>query len=444
MHCVARVLFVAALSLGSVTATAQNLPYKAPPETAAPYYSVRYEGLNAQGELTCPVIHTIWVPPGVKTLRGVIVHQHGGGHGAAYTGLAGAFDLHWQALARKHDCALISPSYEQPKSEKSGMWADPRNGSEAIFLQALADLGEQSGHPELANVPWALWGHSAGGYWAGGMAMLHPKRTAALWVRSGPFTVELNPDRPDDNPFELTPAALKIPIMCNQGTKEGVTEAEGRLATVWPRYQFLVKSIRSKGGLIGHSVDPLTKHECGNQRYLAIPWFDACLEARLPKEGKTSLDTMPLKKAWLAPLLGSKAVPASQYKGDIESSVWLPNETIARAWMSYTKDTRVADDTRPPAPKDLKIVGNTLTWNAEADLESGLAYFIVERDGEFLAKVPQSDEQTQGRPVFQSLYNSDMPRQPLPKMSFTDTTAVEGKSHEYRITSVNTVGLESK
>ncbi|MFN0121058.1 MAG: hypothetical protein ACKV2V_11210 [Blastocatellia bacterium] len=27
--------------------------------------------------------YTIWIPPGVKTLRGVIVHQHGCGEGSA-------------------------------------------------------------------------------------------------------------------------------------------------------------------------------------------------------------------------------------------------------------------------------------------------------------------------------------------------------------------------
>jgi hypothetical protein len=33
------------------------------------------------------------------------------------------------------------------------------------------------------------------------------------------------------------------------------------------------------------SVDPNSSHDCGNQRYLAIPWFDACLTARLPEKG---------------------------------------------------------------------------------------------------------------------------------------------------------------
>ncbi len=441
--CLSFFIRLAIVALLSGFALAQDFPHQVVPETVPPYYYVRYEGSDKPGELVYGVTYTIWVPPGVNTLRGVIVHQHGCGHPTAFTGLTGSFDLHWQALARKHHMALMSSSYEQPAPESCGLWADPRNGSEAVFLKGLSDLGAKSGHPELASVPWALWGHSGGGAWAGGMTALHPERVAALWLRSGPFAVESNPDRPRDNPFEFKPALSGVPIMCNQGTKEGITETDGRFASVWPRYQALLTSIRSRGGLIGHSVDAISEHNCGNQRYLAIPWFDACLEARLPKKSGDPLRKMPTEQAWLAPLLGTKAVPAAMYKGEIGKSVWLPNQEIAEAWMSYMVDTSVPDKSPPPAPTNVKVLGNKLTWTAEADLQSGLAYFIIERDGEFLARVPESDEVTVGRPVFQSLYNSDTPRQPLPEMSFTDTTAMKGTNHRYRVFTVNTVGLRS-
>jgi hypothetical protein len=65
------------------------------------------------------------------------------------------------------------------------MWCDPRNGSAKAFQKSLADLGKASGHPELAEVPWALWGHSGGGHWVGGMTLLYPEKTIAVWHRSG-------------------------------------------------------------------------------------------------------------------------------------------------------------------------------------------------------------------------------------------------------------------
>lgn len=424
--------------------SAQQPPYDVFPPADPPYYRVRYEASEKSGELIFPVNYTVWIPPGVKALRGVIVHQHGCGEGSCKSGLTGAFDLHWQALARKHDCALLGPSYEQPEGAECQMWCDPRNGSGAAFQKALADLGKKSGHPELATVPWALWGHSGGGHWAGGMTLLHPDRVAAAWLRSGVPLLQTNPERPTIKPHTVTDASLGVPMMCNPGTKEGVTVKEGRFAGVWPSNEAFFKAVRSRGGLIGVAVDPLTSHECGNQRYLAIPWLDACLAARLPEKGGDELRSMPAGQAWLAPLLGTEAVPASAFAGDSKSAVWLPGESTAKAWMSYVKDTAVPDTTPPPAPGDLKVAGTELTWTAEADLESGIASFIIVRDGEPIAIVPEEGKNPFGRPIFQGLQYSDTPTQPMAEMRFTDPSPEPGKNHQYRVIAVNTAGLKSE
>ncbi len=94
----------------------QQPPYDVFPEADPAYHRVRYEASKEPGTLVFPVNYTVWIPPGVKSLRRVIVHQHGCGEGSCKSGLTAAFDLHWQALARKHDCALLGPSYEQPPS----------------------------------------------------------------------------------------------------------------------------------------------------------------------------------------------------------------------------------------------------------------------------------------------------------------------------------------
>jgi hypothetical protein len=422
---------------------AQKAPYDVFPPADPPYYRVRYEASSKPGELIFPVNCTIWIPPGVKSLRGVIVHQHGCGEGSCKSGLTGAFDLHWQALAKKHDCALLAPAYEQPEKADCQMWCDPRNGSSAAFQKSLVDLGAKSGHPELAKIPWALWGHSGGGHWAGGMVLLHPEGVAAAWLRSGVPLLKPNPERPTIKTHTLPKAALQVPIMCNPGTKEGVTVKEGRFAGVWPANEAFFGEVRSRGGLIGVAIDPLTSHECGNQRYFAIPWLDACLSARLPKNGGDPLHTMPSDGAWLAPLNGSEAVPAARFTGDPQKAVWLPSEAMAKAWTQYVQDTALPDTTPPPAPTNLRVNGNELAWEAEADLESGLARFIIERDGQFLANLPEQAKNPFGRPIFQGLQYSDTPTQPLAKMTFTDTRAEPGKKHTYRVIAVNTVGLRS-
>jgi hypothetical protein len=429
---------------GTAELNAQKPPYDVYPPAEPPYYRVRYEASMKPGELVYPVNYTIWIPPGVKTLRGVIVHQHGCGEGSCKSGLTGACDLHWQALAKKHDCALLAPAYEQPEKADCQLWCDPRNGSDAAFQKCLVDLGAKSGHPELAKVPLALWGHSGGGHWAGGMVLLHPDRVAAAWLRSGVPLLKADPARTGVKAHMLPEAALKVPLMCNLGTKEGVTDKDVRFAGVWPTNEAFFNEVRGKGGLVGVAVDPLTSHECGNQRYLAIPWLDACLSARLPKAAGEPLRAMPTDPAWLAPVLGGEAVPAAKFAGEARKAGWLPNEAIAKWWMEYVKDTKVSDTTPPPAPTNVRIQGNKLTWEAEADLESGLAGFVIERDGQFLANVPEQGKNPFGRPVFQGLQYSDTPPQPLAVMQFTDTKAEAGKKHVYRVVAVNTVGLKSK
>lgn len=442
-------VFAAVLVVMAGVTTAQEPVYVNPLPADPPYYRVRYEASSEAGELVYPVSFTVWIPPQVDTLRGVVVHQHGCGEGSCKSGQTGAYDLHWQALARKHACALLSPVYEQPEKANCQLWCDPRNGSDAAFQRALVDLGKQSQHPELATVPWALWGHSGGGHWVGGMALLHPERVAAAWLRSGvPMLTEAE-GKP--KPYSVPDAALGVPMMCNLGTKEGVTDKENRFAGVWPGVEPFFQALRSKNALIGVAVDPLSSHDCGNQRYLAIPWLDACLTARLPDQPGGSLKPLSADDGWLGEfkVKGSQVnvtnpVSSARFSGERDRSVWLPNEAMAVAWTQYITDTAVTDKTPPPAPKELRLTGNVLTWTAEADLESGLAGFIIERDGAVIAKVPTEAKNPFGRPLFQNLSYSDTPTQPLAVMQFTDPAAEDGKLHRYRVIAVNTAGLQSE
>jgi len=424
-------------------AAGQPAPYDQFPPAEPPVYRVRYEPSDQPGALIFGVNYTIWIPPEVRTVRGVIVHQHGCGEGSCKSGLTGAYDLHWRALARRHACALLAPAYEQPEGADCQKWCDPRNGSDAAFQKSLDDLGRASGHPELANAPWALWGHSGGGHWAGGMVLLHPERVAAAWLRSGVPLLESDPARPTIRAHELTDAALRVPILCNLGTQEGVTVTDGRFAGVWDANKRFFKAMRSRGATIGVAVDPLTSHECGNQRYLAIAWLDACLALRLPTNAGEPLRAIPADDAWLAPITGGDAAPAARFAGNPSDAGWLPNEVMAKAWMTYVRDTSVSDPTPPPAPRNVRKQGDELTWDADADPESGLGGFVIERDGQIVARLPDKANHPFGRPVFQNLQYSDTPTQPLAAMRWTDPKPEPGGKHVYRIFAMNTVGARS-
>jgi len=424
-------------------ASAQQKPYDVYPAAEPPYYRVRYEAAKEPGDLIFPVNYALWVPPGVERLRGVVVHQHGCGEGSCRSGLTGAWDLHWQALAKAHDCALLSPSYEQPEGADCQQWCDPRNGSAAAFLRGLRDLGVASGHPELSEVPWALWGHSGGGHWAGGMVLLYPQRVAAAWLRSGVPLLQADPGRTGIRAHEFPEAALGVPMMCNLGTQEGVTVKDGRFAGVWPANETFFRLVRGRDGLIAVAVDPLSSHDCGNQRYLAIPWLDECLRRRLPMSSAAGAELRPVEPgdAWLAPVLGGVAVSAAGFQGAVNKLGWLPGELIARRWEQYVRDTRVTDLTPPPQPVNLRVSGKELTWECEADLESGLAGFVIERDGQELVRLPEQGKNPFGRVLFQNLQYSDTPTLPLVQMRYVDETAESGKSYQYRIRALNTAGL---
>src|SRR5712675_1029051 len=188
---------------------------------AGQYLTVDYPASTASNELQVAVTYTLWIPEDVKTIRGIIVHQHGAGTTASIEGSTAASDLHWQALAKKWDCALWGSSYHV-QNEKidtspgaSELWFDPRNGSEKTFLQGLSDFAVKSGHPEIDKVPWALWGHSGGGIWADVMVALHPDRVAAVWMRSGSSLMFLS--HPEFADHDVPVAVYGIPMMTNPG-----------------------------------------------------------------------------------------------------------------------------------------------------------------------------------------------------------------------------------
>ena len=58
------------LGMGTPDALAQKPPYDAFPPADPPYYRVRYEASTGPGELAYAVNYTVWIPPGVKALRG--------------------------------------------------------------------------------------------------------------------------------------------------------------------------------------------------------------------------------------------------------------------------------------------------------------------------------------------------------------------------------------
>ena len=210
------------------------------------------------------------------------------------------------------------------------------------------------------------------------MQTMYPQRIVAVWLRSG--TAYATWERVRIPNFEIPAATYTIPTMCNVGVKEKGAQKFNHL---WVGCLSMFQAYRKQGAPIGFASDPRTSHECGDCRYLAIPFFDACLAMRLPDKGSKVqiLKPVDMSKAWLAPLFSNAATPVAQFPGDLKEAAWLPNEAVAKAWMEYVKTGAVGDATPPPAPTDVRAAWNAdlgidVTWNAEADIESGIASFI--------------------------------------------------------------------
>jgi hypothetical protein len=129
---------------------------------------------------------------------------------------------------------------------------------------------------------------------------------------------------------------------------------------------------------------------------------------------------MNMSPAWLAIPFGNTAVPAAEFKGDPDKAAWLPNERIAKIWMEYVRTGTVSGTGAPPAPVNVRVKagaasGNEITWEAEADIASGLGGFIVLRDGHGIVRLPtQPPDVVYGRPCSRACPITT-PLAPLPR-----------------------------
>jgi hypothetical protein len=122
---------------------------------AGNYLEVSYPPSTQPGELQLGVTYTLWIPDGVTTFRGIIVHQHGCGSGACKGGETAAYDLHWQALAKKWECALLGPSYHQ--DDKQIRWLEAKSKEMIRASRRTMKSGIAAFPPQAGSGYEAFW-----------------------------------------------------------------------------------------------------------------------------------------------------------------------------------------------------------------------------------------------------------------------------------------------
>ena len=381
--------------------------------------------LPGPGDRFARVDFTCWLPEPGRPVRAVIVHPHGCGNSSATTNPPVARDFHWQALARKHDCALIVPHYTV--NGECADWNDPDSGSERALFAALREFATRAGQPALETAPWVLWGHSGGSSWAVQMILRHPGRVLAASLRGGCHKQFGDPAFRS----RFVATARELPLLFVWGRDESVPKSRHYVS--WEPMQAMYRELRAGGGRVALAVDPRTEHHVGDSRLLILPYFDAVLSARL--HGRE------LPGAWVdvASRDGVAAGPGVRID---PGHAWLPSAAVARQWRQFSETgsvTRTRALAKPPvlwATTEADGGSVTLRWQVEPELDGGLRALRIYRDRTLWKEIG-------GKPGGFLATNRDSPPHGLHTSTLPDDTVRPGASHAYALSFVDGAGTES-
>ena len=384
--------------------------------------------------------YSIFIPEGVDTIRGILIHQHGCGNYEKSKSSTIVYDLQYQEFARKWNFALLGPALSQFKNcpdcgdPSNGIrecleWSDPANGSEKSLLVSLNTFADSSGHPELKAVPWLLWGHSGGGHWILSMLNKHPEKVIALFAVSPAF----------DERFDFPPAAANVPVMLRHA---GAKDFNDKGVNCWGNSVTQYLKLRAMKGKASIAYSPKNEHGSGDSRYLAIPFFDAVLAQRLPPKGSSVIRDMDTSRAWFGDTVTHQIFKNLALAGKNENYCWLPDSITAVKWRELALTGTVRDCTPPLPPSNLKITSTVeakyaVSWMAKADIESGISHFNIYKNDSLLARVPESGE-------YQGFGYGDEPKGPeLTPLTYNIDKPANRKKMTISISTVNKSGLES-
>jgi hypothetical protein len=283
----------------------------------------------------------MWVPPGVRPVRGVFLSGHGGGSGDSRNF---ARDENVRAFAMRLGFAV------------AGLHHFPgRNAYDEgarVFFGALDAFGAMGRHPELAHLPFVMYGSSNGGAATYGFVNFAPERAIC-------FTANVSAGY---HPEEPVPGALKVPGLFIVGKFDALIGQRGV-----DRTAALVAGARARGALWTWALE-LEGHEDGASFDVYMKLVEQAVAARYPEggdpsKGPVALKALEEKDGWLVDLGGwdSGLTPVDAYgrwRGDRKAAGWVLNENMAFVYRSLATHQN---------PLSLKVREFDRTFNPHTD-----------------------------------------------------------------------------
>jgi pimeloyl-ACP methyl ester carboxylesterase len=266
----------------------------------------------------------LYLPPGVSTYRGILFDLPGstgdsrpwirGDLTQTHPGYGDLAEFRKRALvfAEQHQFAIMGTNTFPAGSSIDPSTLDP-------ILSTLVNFAAVTGHPELAQVPLLLFGHSLGGCVAYNFMLRHAGRVIGLITQKGPcHSWVVNADAAS------VPAYLVIGALDPQNSIGNITG--------------LFERGRAQGAPWSVVVLPEEGHERSREFDMLFNWMNTIVALRLPSNSipaqPVQLRAIDTTAGWLADRSAGVIARFSCYAGDTSVANWFPAEQTARDWRT--------------------------------------------------------------------------------------------------------------
>ena len=272
----------------------------------------------------------LWIPPGCKQVRGVVVAQHN----------------------MEEISILENPKFRAAlaKMDFAEVWVAPffdhlfrfNEGAGDTFNDFMARLADTSGYDELKFVPIATMGHSAAASWPYYFAAWNPQRALCALSVSGQW--------PYFRDQQFAPGIWGnrtvdyIPCLESMGEYEAADNWSAAGLSQRTEHPLTPLSMLANPGQ-GHFASTDAKVE------LLAFYLKKCVQYRVPKnwDGQSAPNLIPIdptKTGWLADKWhrdqppSAPSAPVGKYTGDPKQAFWFFDEEHARATEKYEEAFR--------------------------------------------------------------------------------------------------------